>query len=203
MQTATVTTPNEVVMIREAVDIFLGKDDLQLAIDDLIEAGFKRSAFGLLAGEYSVQQKLGDMYVSTNKYMGSANAPNTAFVHKDSIGDTVHALTGQLYFLGASTLAGGAVLSAGILGGAAMVASAGVIAVGAVGAVIGMILHQSDAEYLEEHVNAGNLVLFVRINDSRQESRAKTILAKHCNFYINNIKVLSVPANRQTALTSL
>lgn len=203
MQTATVTTPNEVVMIREAVGIFLGKDDLQMAIDDLIAAGFKRSAFGLLAGEYTVQQKLGDIYVSTNKYMGSANAPNTAFVHKDSVGDTVHALTGQLYFLGASTLAGGAVLSAGILGGAAMVASAGVIAVGAIGAVIGMILHQSDAEYLEEHLDAGNLVFFVRINDSRQESRAKTILAKHCNFDINHIKVLSVPANRQTALTSL
>lgn len=203
MQTITATSPDEVAMIREAVGIFLGKDDLQLAIDDLLEAGFERTAFGLLAGENTVQQKLGDIYISTNKYMESANAPNTAFVHKDSVGDTVHALTGQLYFLGATTLAGGAVLTAGILGGAAMVASAGVIAVGAVGAVIGMILQQSDAEYLEEHVNAGNLVFFVRINDSRQETQAKNILAKHCNFDINNIKVLSVPANRQAALTAI
>lgn len=200
--TADSKAKKEDVMIREAVGIFLDKEDLQRAIDDLLAAGFERSAFGLLAGERTVKEKLGDIYESTNQFMGSPNSPNTAFVHKESVGDTFHALIGQLSFLGVTTLAGAAVLSAGVLGGALIAASAGAIAVGAVGAVVGMILHQSDAEYLEEHLNAGNLVLFVRVKDSVQEAKAKAILSKHCNFDVNHIKVLTVPANKQKVQTT-
>jgi len=186
---------NEDLMIREAVGIFSKTDDLQRAIDDLLAAGFERTEFGLLAGEFTVKQQLGDFYTSINEYSGTVSAPNTAFVHKESVGDTVHALLGSLYLIGGTTMVGGAVITAGVLGGAMLPAAAGIVAVGAVGAIIGMVIHQSDAEYLEEHVNAGNLVFFVRLKDAGQEALATAILAKHCNFDIKDIKVLTVPAN--------
>jgi len=187
---------NEELMIREAVGIFSETDDLQRAIDDLLAVGFQRTEFGLLAGEMTVKQQLGDFYTSINEFAGSTSAPNITFVHKESVGDTVHALLGNLYLVGGTTMVGGAVITAGILGGAMLPAAAGIVAVGAVGAIIGMVIHQSDAEYLEEHVNAGHLVFFVRLKDAGQEALARAILATHCNFDINDIKVLTVPANK-------
>ena len=182
--------------IREAVGIFSETKDLQRAIDELLAAGFASTEFGLLAGEFTVKQQLGDVYISANEFSGTVSAPNIAFVHKDSVGDTIHALLGNLYLMGGTTMAGGVVITAGVLGGAMLPAAAGIIAVGAIGAVIGMIIQQSDAEYLEEHVNAGHLVFFVRLKDAEQEATARRILAQHCNFDIDDIKVLTVPANK-------
>ncbi len=182
--------------IREAVGIFSETQDLQRAIDELLAAGFERTEFGLLAGEFTVKQQLGDIYISTNEFSGTKSAPNIAFVHKDSVGDTIHALLGNLYLMGGTTMVGGVVITAGVFGGAMLPAAAGILAVGAIGAVIGMIISQSDAEYLEEHVNAGHLVFFVRLKDVAQEATARHILAKHCNFDINDIKVLTVPINK-------
>jgi hypothetical protein len=56
--------------------------------------------------------------------------------------------------------------------------------------VLGRIIHQSDAEYLEEQVDEGHLLLFVRTRESAQEQRAMEILAKHCGA---DVRIHSVP----------
>jgi len=179
-------------MIREAVGIFSETADLQKAMDELLASGFERTAFGLLAGEHTVQSHLHDLYQSANENSGGVDGPNIAFVHKDKN----ETMFGNLYFIGGSTLAGAAVLTAGALGGAILAATTGVLAVGAVGAIVGMVIHQSDAEYLEDHINAGHLVFFVRVMNSTEEAKAKEILARHSNFDKDKIKVLTVPANK-------
>jgi hypothetical protein len=191
MQLKKTNAKNDEIMIREAVGIFSETADLQKAMDELLAAGFERTAFGLLAGEHTVQSHLHDLYQSANEFSGGVDAPNIAFFHKD----TNETMFGNLYFMGGSTLAGAAVLTAGALGGAILAATTGALAVGAVGAIVGMVIHQSDAEYLEDHVNAGHLVFFVRVLNSSEEAKARDILAKHSNFDKDKIKVLTVPAN--------
>src|SRR5690606_18369785 len=105
--------------------------------------------------------------------------PRMAFVRKKSIGDTVHAWAGALFFAGATTGAGAVVVSAGVLGGALLAAVSGAAAVGAVGAALALVIHQSDAEYLEQQVDEGHLLLFVRTHGEDEERRALDILSRH------------------------
>jgi hypothetical protein len=179
--------------VRETVGIFFDVDHLKAAIDELVDEGFSRSEIGLLAGEHTVQRALGDFYVRTNEFASSAKAPCTAFVGNESVDDTLHALLGGLFFYGVTTAAGAAVASAAVLGGAALAAVSGVAAVGAAGAAMGLIIHKSDANYLEEQVDEGHLLLFVRTNDVEREQEAIAILSRHGAY---DAKVYSVAACR-------
>lgn len=176
------TDPTESNTIREAVGIFFDAETLEAAVADLKAEGFHANEIGLLAGEYTVKENLGHVYEEINKDEDDAEAPNKAFVLRDSVGDTPHALFGTLYIV-ASAIAGGAVVaSAGILGGAVGAAIATTAVFGGVGTVLGSIIHKSDADYLEEQVERGHLVLFVRTNDEAAEKKAVDILTRHCAF---------------------
>jgi hypothetical protein len=179
--------------VREAVGIFFQTEHLRAAIDELLTSGFERPELGLLAGEYTVQRALGDLYTRTNEFEDNPNAPCTAFVADESLDDTSHAWLGSLMLLGTTTTAGVAVATAGIFGGALLAAAAGAASMGAVGAVLGLIIHRSDADYLEEQVDEGHLLLFVRTRDAQLEQKAVAILSKHCAF---DPRVYSVPACR-------
>jgi outer membrane lipoprotein SlyB len=78
-----------------------------------------------------------------------------------------------------------------VLGGALLAAVTGAAAIGAVGAVLALIIHESDAEELEEQVEQGHLLLFVRTRDEALEERAVEILRKHTPI---EVKVVSAPA---------
>lgn len=176
--------------IREAVGAFVGPGKVHEAMDELLASGFEHDDLGLLAGEYTVRDALGDFYTRTNEHAEGADAPNTAFVAKESVGDTVHAMIGSLSLAGSTVAAGAAVASAGIFGGALAAAVAGAAALGAVGAVLGGIIHESDAEELEEQIEEGHLLLFVRARDSAKEKQAVEILQRHTPI---EVKVVTVP----------
>jgi predicted phage tail protein len=166
--------------IREAIGIFFDARNLHDAMDELEASGFDHRDIGLLAGEHTVRQALGDLYREAQPAENEGtDGPRMAFVRKESLGDGFRAWAGSLFFAGTTVGMGAAVASAGVLGGALLAAAAGVAAVGAVGGVLGMIIHQSDAEYLEEQVDEGHLLLFVRTRDADHERRAMEILNKH------------------------
>jgi hypothetical protein len=177
-------------VVREAVGSFVDSDKVHEAIDELLSAGFSREELGLLAGEFTVRQSLGEFYTQTNQFADDADAPTTAFVAKESVGDTVHAFIGTLFFAGSTVAAGAAVASAGILGGGLLAAVTGVAAIGAVGAVLARVIHESDAEELEQQVEEGHLLLFVRVRDSAREARAVEILGRHTPI---EVKVVDAP----------
>jgi outer membrane lipoprotein SlyB len=178
--------------IREAVGAFVDADKIHEAIDELVASGFRYEELGLLAGEFTVRQSLGDFYTQTNQFSDSPDAPNTAFVAKESVGDTVHAFIGTLFFAGSTVGAGAAVASAGILGGGLLAAVTGVAAIGAVGAVLGLIIRESDAEKLEQQVDEGHLLLFVRTRDEEHEKQAVEILERHTPI---EVRVVTAPAS--------
>jgi len=175
--------------IHEVSGAFFELDDLQEAVNELVSSGFKREAISMLASEQTVRQDLGSYYTQINQFTGKPEAPVTAFVAKESMGDTMHALFGSLYFLGATVAAGAVVASVGAIAGAITVAVATTAVIGGIGAVLGTIIHESDAEHIEQQIDEGHLVLFVRTTDIKQEKLATDILSKHAG---SEVKVYSV-----------
>lgn len=176
------TTKADEPQVQEAIGVFFDVDHLQAAIKDLVDSGFDRSEIGLLASEHAVREDLGDFYTATNEFADSPKAPCTAFVADRADDDTLHALLGGLFFYGTTVAAGAVVASAAILGGAVIAAAAGVAAVGAAGSVMGLLIHQSDAEFLDEQVDEGHLLLFARTNNAERGDAAVRILAEHSGF---------------------
>lgn len=168
--------------VREAVGTFFDGRHLHEAVDELRSAGFGYDDLGLLAGQYTVRTKLGDFYNEINESADSSDGPATAFVADESVGDTVHAFLGTLFFVGTTAASGAVVASAAVLAGALLPAVAGAAALGAVAASMALIIHQSDAEHLEEQVDEGHLLLFVRTRDDASEARAVDILTRHGAF---------------------
>lgn len=188
------TNPPETPKIREAVGILFDRAHLDEAIAELESADFDLGSLGLLAGQYTVRQELGDFYSEINESTESTEGPRTAFVAERSMGDTAHALIGSLFFVGTTVASGAVVASAAVLGGALVAAVAGAVAVvGFAGGAMGLILHESDAEYLEQQVDEGHLLLFVRTKDSEQERKALDILSRHGAF---DAKIYEAPAAR-------
>ncbi|MEX0618329.1 MAG: hypothetical protein WDZ76_04045 [Pseudohongiellaceae bacterium] len=162
--------------VREAVGIFFDADTLERTIGDLKAAGFKTEEIGLLAGKDTVKEQLGHVYQEVDQT--GPDAPHMAFVARESVNNTTHAYLGSTYFIGAVAAGGAAVATAGILGGAMMAALASVATAGGVGAIVAKIISKSDADTLEEQVDEGHLLLFVRTMDETAEKKALEILAR-------------------------
>ena len=165
--------------VREVIGIFADGNHLKVAIDELVSSGFSKDRIGLMASEYAVEQSLGDLYTRINETQDPAKAPATAFVAAESVGDTARSLGGGLFFAGSTAALGAVVASAAVLGGALLPAVAGAAAVGAMGVLLGSVIRQSDAEYLEGQVDMGHLLLFVRADDVARQEKAMEILSRN------------------------
>lgn len=187
------TSTENAASIREAVGIFNDAERLREAINALLGVGIKRQELGLLASEKVVEESLSDFYIRTNPSEDSEQSPAIAFVERDSVGEAGSSLGGGLFFIGTSGVMGGAVASAAVLGGALLAAVGGVVAVGVVGALVAKIIHQSDAEYLQQQVEEGRLLLFVRVSDATREAEVMHILEQHTG---TNVKMYEIPVTR-------
>lgn len=163
----------------EAVAVFDDAATLQGAIDELLSAGFDRAALSLLAGEETVIKKLGHIYTKVEELEDDPAAPRAAYVSTESIGDAEGALVGGLVYVGAVAAAGAVVATGGTLAaaiaGAAMMGGAG----GLIGAVLAKMTGDRHAGHLQEQLDHGGLLLWVRTWDREHEQRAVDILSKH------------------------
>jgi outer membrane lipoprotein SlyB len=186
-------TTNDETAIREAVGIFNDAESLKDAIAELLTSGCKREELGLLASEKVVEQSLGDLYTRTNADQDSPDSPAIAFVERDSIGEAGQSIGGGLFFIGTSGVMGGVVASGAVLGGALLAAVGGIVAVGVVGALVARVIHQSDAEFLQQQIDEGRLLLFVRVPDAARERQVMHILEQHSG---TSAKMYEVPVQR-------
>jgi hypothetical protein len=165
--------------VREAVGIFHSPDELQGAIDELLSSGFDRSELSLLASEAAVEEKLGHRYRKVRDLADDPEVPRSAYVSTEAIGDAEGALIGGLMYVGAAVGAGAIVASGGTLGAAI----AGVALTGGAGGLIGAILAKfvstHHAHYLQEQLERGGVLLWVRTWTMEKEKRAVAILKKH------------------------
>jgi hypothetical protein len=165
--------------IREAVGVFDRPEDLQHAIDELLSSGFHRAELSLLASEHAVNEKLGHWYQKISALADDPAVPRAAYVSTEAIGGAEGALIGVLMYVGATAAIGVIVVSGGTL--AAAIAAA--VAAGGAGGLIGSILAKwvgdHHAHYLQEQMEHGGLLLWVRTWDSEDERRAVEIIRKH------------------------
>ena len=165
--------------IREAVGVFHDEVALQSAADELLTAGFDRSHLSLLAGEHAVETKLGHAYGKVSELEDDPEVPSLAYVGSDSRTEAKAVLTGGLAYIGAVGTAGAIVASGGTVAaalvGAAMAGGAG----GLIGSTLSRFIENHHANRLQEQLDHGGLLLWVRTLDGDHERRACEILKRN------------------------
>src|SRR5688572_29968879 len=159
-------------VVREAVGVFNGADDFQNAIDELLSSGFHRADLSLLASEHVVKEKLGHRYDKVNALQDDPKVPRAAYVSTEAIGDAEGAVIGTLMYVGATAAAGAILVSGGTLAVAIAAVALGWGAGGLIGSILAIWIGDHHARYLQEQMEHGGLLLWVRTWDAEEEERA-------------------------------
>jgi hypothetical protein len=162
--------------VTEAVAVFHDVSDLDAAVEELRAAGFGHDDISLLATEQAVNRKLGHRYERVEELEDDPAAPRVVYRTRASLGDGDDRLIGSLTYLPAVVAAGTVVASAGVVA-AAVTGTA--IAGALIGTVLAHWLDKSHAEHLQEQLDRGGLLLWVRTPDPETQQRALAILARH------------------------
>jgi hypothetical protein len=165
--------------VREAVGVLQDARSLQAAVDELLVNGFDRSFLSLMATAATVEQELGHRYRRVEEMADDPNAPHVAFVGVDSPVTGQGAAASALAYVGACVAAGVVVGS----GGAMALAIAAAVGAGAgggmIGALLGRFVEGYHARRLQEQLERGGLLLWVRTPDPRSEELACAILERN------------------------
>lgn len=177
--------------IREAVGYFKSPEALQAAVDELLSSGFDRAELSLLADESTVEEKLGHQYRKVAELEDEPQAARCCYVSTESIGDAEGALIGGPLYVAAGatagvTLASGGTMAAAILG-AALAGGTG----GLIGSVLAKLVGDWHAHRIQEQLEHGGLLLWVRTRDADHEKTAIAIMQKHSGF---DVHVHAIPA---------
>ena len=169
----------EVRPAREVVGVFSDADALETAANELLASGFERARISLLAGENAIVEKLGHKYEKVEELEDNLEIPRTIYRSKESFDAGKSALLGSLASIGAVAAAGAIFASGGAL---AVTLGSGLIGAevgGFIGGVLGELVEQHHAKYLQEQLDRGGLLLWVRTVDGAEENTAKQILSRH------------------------
>jgi len=177
--------------IREVVGIFHASADLQATIDDLLSAGFDRAELSLLASVRTIEKKLGHAYRKTRDIADDPEIPRAAYVSLEAIGDAKGGLIGSLVYVSAIVAAGAVVVSEGPLAAAFAAAVVAGGAGGFIGSLLARIVGHHHANYLQEQIDNGGLLLWVHARDADHEARSIAILRSHCgdNVHVHETAV--------------
>jgi hypothetical protein len=172
---------------REAVGVFDDWSTLEAAVDELKAGGFAGDDISLLAGHVTVEEKLGHMYARVQDAEDDPAAPRTAFVSSKGIGQREDFVIGSLTALPPLMAAGIVVASTG----AVAAAIAGTAVVGAtLGTVLARWMDQRHADWLQEQLDRGGILLWVRTPDQEAEKRAAAILSRHSG---KSVRIHTIP----------
>jgi len=171
--------PGESETHTEAVAIFNDAETLEAAVDELLSHGFNQAEISMVASENAVEEKLGHRYTRVEDVEDDESVPRTAYVSTESRGDAEGGLIGGLMYVGALAAAGATVASGGTLGAAIVGAAAMGGTGGLIGAVLAKFLDDQHAMILEEQLDHGGLLLWVRTRDAEHQKKARDILTRH------------------------
>ncbi len=164
------------VTVREAVAVMEDVESLEEAVEELKEAGFSDDDVSLLASHATVEKKLGRMYARVEELEDEPLAPRTAFVSTRTVEQRESLVIGSMTTLPTLIAAGTVVASAGAV-------AAAIAATAVTGALIGNVLARwmdhRHAKWLEEQLERGGILLWVRTADEDRERRAIAILSRH------------------------
>jgi hypothetical protein len=174
--------------VREAVAVFDDVSSLETAVDELHAAGFAEDAISLLAAHDAVARKLGHMYRRVEELEDDPRAPRTAFVSAKNLGERESRVLGSLTVLPTVIAAGTVVASAGAV-------AAAIVGTAIAGALLGTVFtHWMDrrhADWLQEQLDRGGVLLWVRTPSEEDERKALEILTRYSahDIHIHEIPV--------------
>ena len=174
--------------VREAVAVFNDVSSLESAVDDLHAAGFAKEQISLLAGHDTVEQTLGHMYDRVEELEDDPSAPRTAFVSGKSMDARENRLLGSLTILPTVIAAGTVVATAGAV-------AAAVVGTAVAGALLGTVFaHWMDrrhADWLQEQLDRGGILLWVRTPTEEDERKALEVLTR---YSAHDVHIHEIPA---------
>jgi len=165
--------------IREAVGALHTAEAVEAAVEDLERHGFDRAQISLLASDAAIEEKLGRHYSRIADLEDNDETPRSAFVSTVSVREAQGALVGSLLYVGAVAAMGAVVASGGAAAAAAGAALAGGGAGGMIGGVLASFVGETHAQRLQDQIDAGGILLWVRTWDAVDEEKAAAILKKH------------------------
>ena len=180
---------------REAVAVLDDVASLESTVDDLKAAGFAEDDISLLAADETVERKLGHLYRRVEELEDDPAAPRTAFVSSKDFSRRERVVMATLTYVPTLIAAGTVVASAG----AVAAALAGVAVGGA--SLATLLTHWMDtrhANWLQDQLDRGGILLWVRTPDTAAERRALEILGR---YSAHDIHIHGVPAVMPTART--
>jgi hypothetical protein len=190
-------------LLREAVAVFTTADDLQAAVDELLSSGFHRADLSLLAGEDTLNEKLGRGFANVRDLEDDPTAPHSAYISPEAIGDAQGGIVAALMYAGATAAAGAMVVSGGTILGAVVVATVVGGAGGVVGALLAKWLGDHHGRYLQVQIDHGGLLLWVRIKDTEAQVRALDILRRHSSRDVHVHSVCPKPQASNESLSKI
>lgn len=176
---------------REAVAVLDDVTSLEKTVDDLREAGFAEDDISLLAGHATVEDKLGHMYKRVEEMEDEPSAPRTAFVSSKDFGRREGLVIASLTYVPTLIAAGTVVASAG----AVAAALAGVAVAGAsIGTLLTHWMDKRHAEWLQEQLDRGGILLWVRTPDTAAERKALEVLTRYSahDVHVHGVPVAKV-----------
>ncbi len=175
---------------REAVAVMEDWSTLEAAFDALRASGVAADDISLLAGHATVEEKLGHMYQRIEEMEDDPEAPRTAFVSSKGIGRREDLVTSSLTVLPPLIAAGIVVASAG----AVAAAIAGTAVIGAsLATVLARWMDRRHADWLQEQLDRGGILLWVKTPDEASERRALDILTRHSG---HDVHIHTIPLPR-------
>lgn len=162
--------------VTEAVGVFHDVSTLDAAVEELRAVGFQKDEISLLASEEAVEKKLGHRYTRVEELEDDPNAPRRIYRTRESLGESEDLLVGSLTYLPAVLAAGTVVASAGVVAAAITGTAVG----GALlGTVLGHWMDRNHAQWLQEQLDHGGLLLWARAQDAERQQKALAILQSH------------------------
>lgn len=162
----------------EAVAVFHDVCCLQNAIDELMLHGFSHAELSVLASEKAIAAKLGRSYKSTAELEDDPDAPRVAYVPNEVIGAAEGGIIAAAVYFPAVIGSLAVAASGGTLLVAVAVAALAAGTGAGVGAVLAGLVGREHARHLDEHIQHGGLLLWVRTHDAAHEAAALDILSR-------------------------
>lgn len=173
------TSPIKTTKVCEVVGVLKNEANLENTIDHLLTSGFDQSEISLLATERSVVEKLGHRYNKLSSLEGNSAVPRIAYVASENLSVAKGALIGGFLYVGTFAVAS-VVLAMGwplpfIVAGGFL----GAVGGGLIGLALGQFVEANHADYLQEQLEHGGLLLWVRARDRERETKAMKIMKSH------------------------
>lgn len=163
-------------MVREAVGVFDDEQRLQAAADELMTSGFDRADLSVLAEHDDVARHLGHDFESVAELEDDPDVATNPLPDNDARVIAEGAMVGVPFFVGVMVTAVPILAYGGWVATAVIWGLVGGVVAGAIGFVFSRWLAWRHRRYVQDQLNHGGLLLWVRTPDRTQERKACDIL---------------------------